>query len=138
MQPVQRLAEGREKDAVARLGQSQQYLDAQKAKLDELRAYREQYARDFAASAENGLDAGRVRDYRIFLNRLGEAIRQQEVLVTQSLSAHEQTRQAWVETRSQMQAIDKVVERYRVDERKQHERREQREADERAQRPPKR
>ncbi len=137
MQPVQRVAHGREQDAMQKLGQSQQFLDAQKARLEELRAYREQYSRDFAASGESGLGASRLRDYRAFLGRLGQAIQQQEALVARYQSQHEQTRQLWVESRSHSQAIDKVVDRYRQQERQQQERREQLEHDERAQRPPK-
>jgi len=132
MQPVQRVAQNREQNAVQKLGQSQQNLDAQQARLEELRAYRDQYARDFERSGGSGLDATRIQDYRVFLNRLGEAIRQQETLLEQCCSQHEQTRQQWVETRTHSQAIDKVVHRYRRDERRQLERKEQQEQDERA------
>jgi len=136
MQPVQSVAHGREQDAMRRLGESQQFLDAQKARLQELRAYREQYSREFAASGGSGLQATRVRDYRVFLSRLGEAIAQQEALISRYETQHEQTRREWVESRSHSQAIDKVVDRYRQEERRQQERREQLEQDERAQRNP--
>lgn len=131
MQPVQRVAKNREQNAVQELGQSQQNLDAQRARLEELRAYRDQYARDFEQSGGSGLGAARVRDYRIFLNRLGEAIRQQENLIEQCCSQHQQTRRQWLETRSHSQAIDKVVHRYRREEHRRQERREQQEQDER-------
>lgn len=136
MQPVQRVAQGRERDAMHKLGQSQQYLDSQLARLEELRSYREQYSRDFTASGESGLDVTRLREFRAFLGRLGEAIRQQEALIERYRSQHEKNRQQWIETRSHSQAIDKVVDRYREQERQQQERREQREQDERSQRSP--
>ena len=132
MQPVQRVAQNREQNAVQKLGQSQQHLDAQRTRLEELRAYRDQYARDFELSSGSGLGAARIQDYRVFLNRLSEAIRQQEALLEQCCSQHEQTRQQWIETRTHSQAIDKVVHRYRQDEHRQQERREQQEQDERA------
>lgn len=137
MQPVEHVAKGREQDAMYKLGQSQQYLDAQRAKLKELCAYRDQYANDFAASGENGFSATRVQDYRVFLGRLGEAVRQQEALVAQCEAQHEQTRQQWVTSRSHSQAIGKVIERYRAEENIVQERREQQEQDERSQRKPK-
>jgi flagellar FliJ protein len=137
MQPVQRIARGREEQAMHKLGQSQRFLDAQQARLEELRTYRDQYSREFAASGQSGLDVSRARDYRAFLSRLGEAIQQQEALVARSKSQHEQTRQRWVESRSHSQAIDKVIDRYRRQERQQLERREQLEHDECAQRTPK-
>jgi flagellar FliJ protein len=134
MQPVQRIAHSREQEAVQKLGQSQQYLDAQKAKLDELHAYREQYTRDFADSGGAGFGATRMQDYRVFLNRLGEAIRQQEALIARFQAQHEQTRRYWIESRSHSQAIDKVVDGYRSQERRKQDRREQQEQDEHTQR----
>lgn len=134
MQPVQRVAHSREQAAVQKLGQSQQYLDAQKAKLEELRTYREQYAHDFADSGGVGFGATRMQDYRVFLNRLGEAIRQQEALIAQFQTQHEQIRRHWIESRSHSQAIDKMVDGYRRQERRTQERREQQEQDEHGQR----
>ncbi len=135
MKPVKRVAETREQAAAKKLGQSQQYLDAQHAKLEELRTYRDQYSESFKASSGQGLGANRLQDYRVFLTRLNEAIRQQEAIITQCVSQHEQTRQHWVQTRSHHQAIDKVVERYRSEEQKTRDRHEQKEQDERSQRP---
>lgn len=135
MKPVQRVAETREQAAVQKLGQSQQFLDAQHAKLEELCSYRDQYSESFKASSGQGLDANRLQDYRVFLTRLNEAIRQQETIIEQCISQHEQTRQQWVETRGHHQAIGKVVERYKSQEQKVQDRHEQQEQDERAQRP---
>ena len=135
MQPVQRVAHNREQNAVQKLGQSQQYLAAQQARLDELRSYREQYTKDFEASGGGGLGAIRLRDYRVFLNRLNEAISQQEALLTQCNCQHEETRQQWMQTRTHSQAIDKVVQRFHDEEQRQQERREQKEQDEHAARP---
>lgn len=135
MKPVQRVAESREQAAVQKLGQSQQYLDAQRTRLEELCTYRDQYSASFQTSGGQGLNAGRLQDYRVFLSRLNEAIRQQEAIIAQCTSQHEQTRQQWVETRSHHQAIDKVIERYRSEEQKNRDRLEQQEQDERAQRP---
>jgi flagellar FliJ protein len=134
MQPVQRLAQNRKEQAVRRLGESQQHLQLQQNKLEELRAYRDQYASDFETSGGAGLGAARVQDYRIFLNRLNEAIRQQETIIAESRVRHQESRQQWVDSRSHNQAIDKLVDRYRLEENKQRERREQKEQDERAQR----
>lgn len=132
MQPVQNVAHNREQSAVQKLGQSQQYLAAQQAKLDELRSYRDQYTKDFEASGGGGLGATRLRDYRVFLNRLNQAISQQEALLTQCSCQHEETRLQWLQTRTHSQAIDKVVQRFDAEERRLQERREQKEQDEHA------
>jgi len=136
MQSVQHLAQNRERDAVKKLGESQRSLETQRAKLQELRAYRDQYAQAFESTGGAGLDAIRVQEYRVFLGRLNEAIQQQEAVIEQCAVRHEQVRQQWMATRSHSQAIDKVLERYRHAERKQQDRKEQQEQDERARRPP--
>jgi len=135
MQPVRRVAESREQAAVQKLGESQRVLDAQRAKLQELRAYRDQYTEAFRTSSGQGLDANRLQDFRVFLARLNEAIHQQEAIIAQCVCQHELTRQQWVEKRSHHQAIDKVIDRYQREEQRLRDRREQQEQDERAQRP---
>ena len=134
MQSVQHLAHNREQDAVRKLGESQQHLDAQQTKLQELRTYRNEYAKAFESSGGAGLDALRIQEYRAFLGRLNQAIQQQEAVIAQCSARHERTRQQWLATRSHSQAIDKVLERYRQQERKQQERKEQQDLDERASR----
>ncbi len=134
MKPVQRVAQNREQTAVQKLGQSRQTLDAQRARLEELCSYRNQYSASFKTTSGQGLDANRLQDYRVFLSRLNEAIRQQEAIIAQCTSQHELTRRQWVETRSHQQAIDKVIERYRSEEQKIRDRREQQEQDEHSQR----
>lgn len=136
MKPVQQLAQNREQQAVQKLGQSLQYLQAQQTKLAELRAYRDQYARDFEASGGGGLGATRVQDYRIFLGRLSEAVHQQEAIIAQCCVSHEKTRQQWMESRGRSRAVDKLVDRYFLEENKQLDRKEQKEQDDRAQRSP--
>ena len=133
MQPVQQLAQSREKQAAQRFGESQQYLQAQQAKLEELRAYRDQYTRDFEASGGAGLGAARMRDYRIFLNRLSEAIRQQEAVIAQCCAQHQQSRQRWLDSRGRSRALEKLVDQYRQEEHKSQDRKEQKEQDDRTQ-----
>lgn len=132
MQPVQRVAQRREQDAMQKLGQAQQYLAAQKTKLAELRDYREQYTRQFETSSGAGLGATWIRDYRIFLGRLNEAIRQQELSIARSVEQLEEIRGQWMETHCHSQAIDKVVGGFVREERKQQDKQEQREQDEHA------
>jgi len=136
MEPVQRVAESREQAAVRELGQSQQHLAAQEARLEEFLSYREQYTKSFQASGEAGFGAARLQEYRVFLGRLNDAIRQQEEVIIQCRAQCEAVRQRWIESRTHSQAIDKVMDRYREDEYKQQERREQKDQDERSQRSP--
>ncbi len=134
LEPVIRVQQGRERDAARAMGRSQRDLDEERARLAELTAYREEYQQRFLEAMRNGLVASGVLEYQTFLGRLSEAIAQQERRVAEGYEAFEATRQQWMECHQRSSAVDKVAERYRDQERLQVERREQHEADERAQR----
>lgn len=134
IKPVHRVAENREKDAVRRMGESQQQLAAQQARLEELRAYRDQYARRFTERGGHGLDAMQLQDYRVFLGRLNDAIQHQERVIEQCRSHHDKNQAQWIDTHSHAQAIDKLIQRFRRDEQRIERQREQRALDEHAQR----
>ncbi|MEJ2645066.1 MAG: flagellar export protein FliJ [Gammaproteobacteria bacterium] len=132
MQPVVRVAEDRERQAARALGEAQRRLAENESKLAELIGYREQYSQSFNTAGGVGLDARRLHDYRVFLERLGTAISQQSELVEQLRLDCERSRRRWLETRTRAQALDKVTERYQQVERKAEERLEQHDSDERA------
>jgi flagellar FliJ protein len=130
MRPVHRIAENNEKIAGRRAMESEQALAAQEARLRELRDYRDQYARRFESAG--CLDAFRMHDYRTFLARLNDAIQQQQQVVEQVRSRHRQTQEEWLASRTHTQAVDKLIQRFREEERVSERRREQRVSDERA------
>ncbi len=134
MQPIVGIAENREKEAARELGVYQQNLQEQELKLNNLIAYRDEYARQFEQHCGQGLDAVRAHDYRMFLQKLNDAIVQQRETVHNARVASEQKRQVWLGTRTHAQAIDKLQGRYQRAERQQDERRQQQESDECAQR----
>ena len=134
IEPVVRIAENREREAARRVGDSQRNLEAQRARLLELQAYRDDYAKRFAATGSGGLGAAMLHDYRAFLGKLNQAIEHQKRLIQAGERAYEDSRRQWLDSRGRMKALDTVAERYRRDEYRQQERREQNELDERAQR----
>jgi len=75
-----------------------------------------------------------LRDYQLFLARLGEAIRQQSRIVTAARAERDAQQQHWRAAARHNKAIDHVVETWQAEERRHVERREQRDSDERAQR----
>lgn len=134
LEPVAKVAQGREQDALHSLAECQRVLDERRARLAQLIAYRDEYARGFQAAGATGLSAARLHEYHVFLDRLGQAVEQQQVLVRASERECLASQQRWLELRSRARAIDEVVSRYREREQSEAERREQRESDERAQR----
>ncbi len=127
MQPVVHVTANRERDAAQRLGECQQRVQAAEKRLQELIQYREEYTQQFASGGS--LNTARLQDYRIFLQRLNQAVDQQ----IQQLQLVEQEcaglRQRWLDLHMRVQALDKVVERYRGEERSDQDKREQKESD---------
>jgi len=129
MQPVAEVALRREREAAARLGECQRREQAGVQRLEELRRYRDEYTRQFAAGGSLG--AARLRDYRAFLDRLNQAVEQQGELLLRVRRECETQRRRWLDLHGRAEALGKVVERYRVEERAGEERREQKELDQR-------
>ena len=132
MQPVVNVAASKEQAAARQLGESQNEIDARKARLAELIAYQAEYAQRFESSGGGGLDMARMQDYRVFLARLNDAINQQRRLVVAAELDYAKKKNHWLSVRQQAQAIDKVVDRFKQDERRAEGRRDQAETDERA------
>jgi len=134
MQPIVRVADQREHKAAIEMAEFRRFLDAQQARLDELNNYRNDYARHFEEAGRGGMDAARMANYRRILARLNDAIVYQEQRLTGLHNEYEQVRRRWTDTRTRAASLDKVMERYRKEERRAGDRREQGESDERAQR----
>lgn len=133
LQPVTRVASMRERNAAQALGHSRHSMTECEARLTELLAYREEYTRRLQSAGGEGMNAREVNEYRTFLTRLNEAIAHQQQRMQLIRQEYEQTRRHWQAQRTHSLALDKVVARYRHQETRQGERREQRESDDRAQ-----
>lgn len=134
MEPVARVADQRERQAAVEMAEFRRFLDAQQAKLDELNNYRNDYARHFETAGRGGMDAARMADYRRILARLNDAIAYQEQRLVGLHNDYARVRQRWTDTHTRAAALEKVMERYRKEEQREGDRREQGESDERAQR----
>jgi flagellar FliJ protein len=137
LKPVVKIAEDRERAAARLMGDSQRLVDERQARLDELIAYRREYSAQFAGGAAPARSALQINDFRLFLQRLDEIIRQQQRLLDDSHRELEQKKQAWLNSRTKKAALEKAVTRFQADEYSRQARREQRESDDRVQRNPK-
>lgn len=129
LEPVNRIAENRERRAAVEMAEFRRFLEAQQAKLDELQRYRADYTRQFEDAGRRGLDAARLADFRRILHHLAEAITWQERRLVSLRQDFEQIRKRWTDTRTRTAALAKVMERYQTEERREAEQREQREID---------
>jgi flagellar FliJ protein len=132
MQPVVKVAATREQEAARQLGECRRVVDEREARLAELIAYQGEYTERFQANSEGGMDMARLQDFRVFLAKLNEAIEQQRRLVERAHHDYHAKKSFWFSKRSHALAIDKVVERFEKDERRDDDRREQHDLDERS------
>lgn len=128
---VRREFDSRERDAARRASQASQLLEAARQRHAELLRYREDYLREYALRAARGLGAMAVRDYQAFVARLDEALHQQALAITRAEATFAFEQQHWRDALTQVKAVDSVAERWRSEETRELDRREQRESDER-------
>ena len=133
MASVQKIMGMHERNAARRLGKSQDQISRHQAQLRELIDYRDEYARGFRETARRTLGAQEMQDYHVFLNRLNHAIRAQQQVLDAVARDHETLRTRWLSTRSQTRAVERVIDRYRSQERYEQDQREQRESDHQSQ-----
>lgn len=123
----------READAAAETLAAAIDAEAQeRARLQQLERYQDEYLADYRASQAAGrIRPDTVRAYTDILQRLAEALGLQRERLAAAEKQVEVCRQAWREARGRRQAIDRTVDRLRADERRAGERVEQREHDDR-------
>lgn len=105
------LAQTRLDDATKRLGELISSEQASAVKFQLLQDYRVEYRNRFLQAARDGIDPSAWRNYSAFLQRLDEAIAQQQRAVELS---HQQTmrgQQDWVAERNRMKAFDTLSKR---------------------------
>jgi flagellar protein FliJ len=115
------------------LASSERAVHDGEAKLAELDGYRAAYLRDFAVRAVGGISAARARDYQAFLARLDEALREQNEIVTRARAQRAELLAKWRGAARRTAAVDRALKRGLAEEERRQERREQGDADERAQ-----
>ncbi len=99
--------------------------------LEQLQTYRDEYVRN-STQAAGAMDAVKLQNYRSFLDRLGEALRQHLTTLDSARAEYEQARAQWSEKRIEAESLSRVVERFRKEEQHAADRREQREGDDAA------
>ena len=132
IRPVVDIAKNRERDAAQKLGVSRQTVADQEKRLQELLQYRDEYNKRLTNNASNCMDARKLHEYQIFLSRLNQAIEQQRGVLNQALAACDEKNEHWIKKRSHAKAIHKVETRYRKQELKEQDKKEQNEMDEHA------
>jgi flagellar FliJ protein len=128
----QSLSEARDQRA-ARAHEIDQRLMMARRRLQELRAYRDEYANGFSQSMARGLGTAALVDYQSFLLRLDAAIGSQQELIRRTEQEHEYSIHQLREVAVQHEAVRAVIDRWDQQELRAQQRYDQRITDERAQ-----
>lgn len=99
-------------------------------KLRQLTAYREDYRARLLQTTKQGMQAGSLRDFQLFLGKIEVAIRQQAEEVERCKKRWEDGRHEWQAKQRKLKAFDTLSQRHLSSERKREDRLEQREQDE--------
>jgi flagellar FliJ protein len=130
-EPIQEIASNSANDLSRAMAEAGRKVADLEAKLQQLQTYRDEYARNSAQSTAT-VDAVKLQNYRTFLDRLGDALRQHLRLLDNARAEYEKRRAAWSDKRIEAETLGRAVERFRKEERHDADRREQREGDDAA------
>ena len=133
-QPIQRMAKHGEDQAAQRLGLSNKALSDQELRLQELIAYRDEYAQQFHQTGQGGLDGRQLQSYQSFLNQLDIAIEQQKQQILNAQQNCDEHRLEWRQKHTHSEVLDSAVRRIKVQEQHNEQKQEQRNNDEQAMR----
>jgi flagellar FliJ protein len=127
LQPIAKINKQQERNAGRLHGETMRQAEQQQKQLDELINYRDHYSKAFQAASEAGLSVVQMQEYKLFINRLDDAISQQRQQVNNGQSRCETSQKEWMQKRSECQKIDKVIENRQQVEHQEMKKREQRE-----------
>ena len=131
LEPIVQLAVSKEKNAIQALGDSYKKKRAEQSKLDQLIAFRDQYARQLNTGSSEAVGVNTLLSYRSFVAKLDKAISEQRVVVS-SMDAQLGSRQSvWNAARSHKLGMQNLLDSTRAKELVVQIKREQAESDDR-------
>jgi flagellar FliJ protein len=129
-EPIREIASTSAKDLSRAMGEAGRKVAELEGKVQQLQSYRDDYVRN--SQAAGAIDAVKLQNYRMFLDRLGEALRQQSQQLDVARAEYEKRRVLWSEKRIEAESLGRVVDKFRKEERHAADQREQREGDDAA------
>jgi flagellar export protein FliJ len=132
-EPIREIASTSAKDLSRAMAEAGRKVTDLERQLEQLQAYRDEYVRN-STQANGAMDAVKLQNYRSFLDRLGEAMRQHLKSLDVARKEFERRRGQWSEKRIEAESLSRVVDRFRKEEQHAADQREQREGDDAAMR----
>lgn len=132
-EPIHEIASSSANDLSRAMGDAGRKVAELEHQLEQLQAYRDEYVHNSSQSS-GAMDAVKLQNYRSFLQRLGEALNQQQKSLDLARKEFDKRRAQWSEKRIEAESLNRVVDRFRKQEQSAADRREQREGDDAAMR----
>lgn len=130
-EPIRELVANAATDLSRAVGEAARRVADAERQLETLSRFRDEYVRK-AAQPNGAMDAVRLQNFRSFLDRLDTARRGQIQAVGAARADYEARRTVWSAKRVEAESLGRAVERFRLEENKVAEQREQRDGDEAA------
>jgi flagellar FliJ protein len=127
-EPIQELASNSADNLSRSMADAARRVADLERQFDQLKTYRDEYVAKSTA-AGGAMDGLKLQNYRSFIDRLGEAIRQHVTKLDTARAEYERRRVLWSEKRIEAESLSRVIDRFRKEELHVAERREQREGD---------
>jgi len=110
MDKVAAVAKIAEQQSARELGRALQSHREKSDQLDQLIQFRNDYQSGLGARGSDGIPAKQLQDYRVFLNKLSDAIAQQAREVELAQEQLDQHRVQWLSKSQRKSALDHLVE----------------------------
>ena len=134
LQVVLDLAKRKEDEALKALQVAQGSLIAQKQKLQELTQYQRDYQQSLREAYQTQATAESCATYQHFLAQVGDAIEQQQHVVELAEEQFDKVRKHWLTLHEKQQGMGSLIDRFRDEEDKELDKKEQKMIDELSQR----
>jgi flagellar protein FliJ len=132
-EPIQEIVSTSAQDLSRAMGEASRRVADLERQLEQLKTYRDDYVSN-STGGSGAMDAVKLQNYRSFIDRLGEVLRQHLVKLDHARAEYEKRRLQWSEKRIEAESLGRVIDRFRKEEQHAADQREQREGDDAAMR----
>ena len=112
LQPLVHLAQQKNDAATRKLGKLNQHHQTAQDKLDALQQYRKDYQAKFQEAMQGGMEPVDLRNFQDFINRLEQAIQQQQGVIENAKKGVQTGRNELMDTRRKMKSFDTLALRH--------------------------
>lgn len=132
LEVVLALEKRREQTALDVMTGAREHFQGQQQRLEELRGYQADYRAQMRASQQGVVSVSQLQGWQAFIAQLDQVIEQQERQVRQAQERFDAARRGWQEAYERRRGMDRHIEACRIQEQRERDGREQKQADEAA------